>query len=143
MDAAIVSPAKILPLIKIEKDHQQVCRDLISDSRRFDGDVCIYDPLTELTTLFEGVSTKEARSSGPSLADLPVEERLKQHIIDGERIGLEEALNQGLENYQPLEIVNTFLLDGMKVVGELFGSGQMQLPFVLQSAETMLSLIHI
>ena len=137
MDAAIVSPAKILPLIKIEEDHQQVCRDLISDSRRFDGDVCIYDPLTELTTLFEGVSTKEARSSGPSLADLPVEERLKQHIIDGERIGLEEALNQGLENYQPLEIVNTFLLDGMKVVGELFGSGQMQLPFVLQSAETM------
>ena len=137
MDAAIVSPAKILPLIKIEADHQQVCRDLISDSRRFDGDVCVYDPLTQLTTLFEGVSTKEARSSGPSLADLPVEERLKQHIIDGERIGLEEALNEGLESYPPLDIVNTFLLDGMKVVGELFGSGQMQLPFVLQSAETM------
>ncbi|WP_115126488.1 methionine synthase [Synechococcus sp. GEYO] len=141
MDAAIVSPAKILPLIKIEEGHQQVCRDLIKDSRRFDGDVCIYDPLTELTTLFEGVSTKEARSSGPSLADLPVEERLKQHIIDGERIGLDEALNEGLENYKPLEIVNTFLLDGMKVVGELFGSGQMQLPFVLQSAETMKSAV--
>ncbi|KZR92200.1 Methionine synthase [Synechococcus sp. MIT S9509] len=141
MDAAIVSPAKILPLIKIEEDHQQVCRDLINDSRRFDGDVCIYDPLAELTTLFEGVSTKDARSSGPSLADLPVEERLKQHIIDGERIGLEEALNKGLENYKPLEIVNTFLLDGMKVVGELFGSGQMQLPFVLQSAETMKSAV--
>jgi 5-methyltetrahydrofolate--homocysteine methyltransferase len=141
MDAAIVSPAKILPLIKIEEDHQQVCRDLIKDSRRFDGDVCIYDPLTELTKLFEGVSTKEARSSGPSLADLPVEERLKQHIIDGERIGLEDALNEGLDNYKPLEIVNTFLLDGMKVVGELFGSGQMQLPFVLQSAETMKSAV--
>ena len=141
MDAAIVSPVKILPLIKIEEDHQQVCRDLINDSRRFDGDVCIYDPLTVLTTLFEGVSTKEARSSGPSLADLPVEERLKQHIIDGERIGLEEALNEGLENYKPLEIVNTFLLNGMKVVGELFGSGQMQLPFVLQSAETMKSAV--
>ena len=141
MDAAIVSPAKILPLIKIEEDHQQVCRDLIKDSRRFEGDVCIYDPLTELTKLFEGVSTKEARSSGPSLADLPVEERLKQHIIDGERIGLEDALNEGLENYKPLEIVNTFLLDGMKVVGELFGSGQMQLPFVLQSAETMKSAV--
>ena len=141
MDAAIVSPAKILPLIKIEEDHQQVCRDLIKDSRRFEGDVCIYDPLTELTKLFEGVSTKEARSSGPSLADLPVEERLKQHIIDGERIGLEDALNEGLDNYKPLEIVNTFLLDGMKVVGELFGSGQMQLPFVLQSAETMKSAV--
>ena len=137
MDAAIVSPAKILPLIKISEEHQTVCRDLINDNRRFDGDVCVYDPLTELTTLFEGVSAKDARASGPSLSDLPVEERLKQHIIDGERIGLEDALKLGLENYQPLEIVNTFLLDGMKVVGELFGSGQMQLPFVLQSAETM------
>lgn len=137
MDAAIVSPAKILPLIKIDADHQKVCRDLINDNRRFEGDVCTYDPLTELTTLFEGVTTKDARSSGPSLADLPVEERLKQHIIDGERIGLEDALNEGLQTYAPLDIVNTYLLDGMKVVGELFGSGQMQLPFVLQSAETM------
>ena len=137
MDAAIVSPAKILPLMKISEEHQQICRDLINDRRRFEDGVCVYDPLTVLTTLFEGVSTKDARASGPSLSDLPVEERLKQHIIDGERIGLEEALNLGLESYQPLEIVNTFLLDGMKVVGELFGSGQMQLPFVLQSAETM------
>ena len=137
MDAAIVSPAKILPLIKISEEHQTVCRDLINDSRRFDGDVCVYDPLTELTSLFEGVSAKDARASGPSLSDLPVEERLKQHIIDGERIGLEDALTLGLDSYKPLEIVNTFLLDGMKVVGELFGSGQMQLPFVLQSAETM------
>ena len=137
MDAAIVSPAKILPLIKISEEHQSVCRDLINDNRRFDGDVCVYDPLTELTSLFEGVSAKDARASGPSLSDLPVEERLKQHIIDGERIGLEDALTLGLESYKPLEIVNTFLLDGMKVVGELFGSGQMQLPFVLQSAETM------
>ncbi|TCD57242.1 methionine synthase [Synechococcus sp. BS55D] len=137
MDAAIVSPAKILPLIKISEEHQLVCRDLILDRRRFEGGVCSYDPLTELTTLFEGVSAKEARQSGPSLTDLPIEERLKQHIIDGERIGLEEALNLGLQQYAPLEIVNTYLLDGMKVVGDLFGSGQMQLPFVLQSAETM------
>ena len=141
MDAAIVSPAKILPLVKIEADHQQVCRDLIRDERRFDGDVCVYDPLTELTQLFEGVSAKDARASGPSLADLPVEERLKQHIIDGERIGLEDALGEGLEHHKPLDIVNTFLLEGMKVVGELFGSGQMQLPFVLQSAETMKSAV--
>ena len=141
MDAAIVSPAKILPLIKISEEHQQVCRDLIHDRRRFENGVCIYDPLTELTTLFEGVSTKEARASGPSLADLPIEERLKQHIIDGERIGLEDALKIALESYKPLQIINTFLLDGMKVVGELFGSGQMQLPFVLQSAETMKSAV--
>jgi 5-methyltetrahydrofolate--homocysteine methyltransferase len=137
MDAAIVSPAKILPLAKISEEHQQVCRDLINDRRRFENGICVYDPLTALTTLFEGVSAKEARASGPTLADLPIEERLKQHIIDGERIGLETALDEALCLYPPLQIINTFLLDGMKVVGELFGSGQMQLPFVLQSAETM------
>lgn len=145
MDAAIVSPAKILPLVKISEEHQQVCLDLIHDRRRFDSDqpgaICTYDPLTALTTLFEGVSAKEARASGPSLADLPIEERLKQHIIDGERIGLEPALDEALQSYPPLQIINTFLLDGMKVVGELFGSGQMQLPFVLQSAETMKSAV--
>ncbi len=137
MDGAIVSAAKILPLIKIEPDHQQVCRDLIYDQRKFEGEICTYDPLGKLTTLFEGVTTKDARSSA-SLSDLPTDERLKQHIIDGERIGLEEALQTALdEGCEPLTIINTFLLDGMKVVGELFGSGQMQLPFVLQSAQTM------
>lgn len=155
MDAAIISPAKILPLVRISEDHQRVCRDLILDQRRFDGvpastssrdavalgAVCTYDPLTALTTLFEGVSAKEARQSGPSLADLPLDQRLKQHIIDGERIGLEQALAEALEQHPPLLIINTFLLDGMKVVGELFGSGQMQLPFVLQSAETMKSAV--
>lgn len=134
LDAAIVSAAKILPLAKIDPDHQAICRDLIYDRRQFDGEICTYDPLTKLTQLFEGVSTKRDRSA---VENLPLEDRLKQHIIDGERIGLEEVLQTALEKYPPLEIINTFLLDGMKVVGELFGSGQMQLPFVLQSAETM------
>ena len=141
LDAAIVSPAKILPLVKISDEHQQVCRDLIYDRRRFENGICSYDPLTALTTLFAGVSAKDARASGPSLADLPVEERLKQHIIDGERIGLDASLAEALTTYPPLQIINTFLLDGMKVVGDLFGSGQMQLPFVLQSAETMKSAV--
>lgn len=134
MDAAIVSASKILPLAKIEPEHQEVCRKLIFDERQFEGDICTYDPLGELTTLFQGKTTKRDRSQDESL---PVEERLKRHIIDGERIGLEEQLAKALEKYPPLEIINVFLLDGMKVVGELFGSGQMQLPFVLQSAETM------
>lgn len=134
MDGAIVSANKILPLAKIEPEYQQICRDLIYDNRRFDGDICVYDPLTKLTELFAGKTTKKDPSSH---ANLPVEERLKQHIIDGERLGLEEALKQALQDYPPLDIINIFLLDGMKVVGELFGSGQMQLPFVLQSAQTM------
>lgn len=138
MDAAIVSPNKILPLSKIEEKHQEVCRQLIYDQRKFEGDVCVYDPLTQLTTLFEGVTTK--RDKGVD-ENLPIEERLKRHIIDGERIGLEEQLQKAMEKYPPLDIINTYLLDGMKVVGELFGSGQMQLPFVLQSAETMKSAV--
>ncbi|NMF82983.1 methionine synthase [Nodosilinea sp. P-1105] len=138
LDGAIVSAAKILPLAKINPDHQKVCRDLIYDRRDFDGDIVTYDPLTKLTTLFEGKSLKKKEAIAK---DLPIDEQLKQHIIDGERIGLEEALAKALETYPPLEIINTFLLDGMKVVGELFGSGQMQLPFVLQSAQTMKSAV--
>ncbi|MGB7377055.1 MAG: methionine synthase [Rivularia sp. (in: cyanobacteria)] len=134
MDAAIVSASKILPLSKIEPEHQKICLDLIYDNRKFDGDICVYDPLGELTTMFEGVSAK--RDKGVDVS-LPIEERLKRHVIDGERIGLEDALKEAMEKYPPLDIVNIYLLDGMKVVGELFGSGQMQLPFVLQSAETM------
>ncbi|MBD2022077.1 methionine synthase, partial [Leptolyngbya sp. FACHB-36] len=134
LDSAIVSAAKILPLAKISPEQQEVCRKLIFDERQFDGDICVYDPLTQLTQLFEGATTKRDRSETEKL---PIEERLKRHIIDGERIGLEDALKIALETYKPLEIINTFLLDGMKVVGDLFGSGQMQLPFVLQSAETM------
>ncbi|MBE8988305.1 methionine synthase [Nostoc sp. LEGE 12450] len=134
MDAAIVSANKILPLSKIEERHQEICRQLIYDERKFEGNVCVYDPLGELTTAFAGVTTKRDRSLDESL---PIPERLTRHIIDGERIGLEEHLKKALEEHPPLEIINTFLLDGMKVVGELFGSGQMQLPFVLQSAETM------
>jgi 5-methyltetrahydrofolate--homocysteine methyltransferase len=134
MDGAIVSASKILPMAKIAPEHQEVCRKLIFDRRKFEGNVCVYDPLAELTTLFEGATTKRDRTVDENL---PVEERLKRHIIDGERIGLEEQLAKALEKHPPLAIVNTFLLDGMKVVGELFGSGQMQLPFVLQSAETM------
>ncbi|RZM82420.1 methionine synthase [Leptolyngbya iicbica] len=134
LDGAIVSAAKILPLAKIDPEHQKICRDLIYDNREYDGDIVTYDPLTKLTTLFEGKSLKKKEAIAK---DLPVEERLKQHIIDGERIGLEDALADALKQYEPLHIINTFLLDGMKVVGELFGSGQMQLPFVLQSAQTM------
>ena len=134
LDSAIVNASKILPLSKIDSKHQKICYDLIYDKREFDGEICTYDPLGELTTLFAG---KKARKSEAVDKNLPIEERLKQHIIDGERIGLDEALDEALGQYPPLDIINTFLLDGMKVVGELFGSGQMQLPFVLQSAQTM------
>src|SRR5438067_12006327 len=134
LDAAIVNASKIVPLNRIGERETEVARDLIYDRRRFDGDVCTYDPLTEFTKLFEGVSTKAARQD---TSDLPVEERLKHHIIDGEKQKLEDNLRLALENYSALEIINDILLDGMKTVGDLFGSGQMQLPFVLQSAEVM------
>ena len=134
MDAAIVNASKILPLNRFNEREIEVALDLIYDRRTFEGDVCTYDPLTEFTTLFEG---KTAKSMKPDVSNLPVEEKLKHHIIDGEKIGLEDNLNAALQNYSALDIINNILLDGMKVVGDLFGSGQMQLPFVLQSAEVM------
>ncbi|WP_072620385.1 methionine synthase [Spirulina major] len=134
LDSAIVSASKILPMAKIDLDHQKICRDLIYDLREFDGDICTYDPLGKITDLFAG---KKAKKSEAVDKNLPIDERLKQHIIDGERLGLEEALEEARQEFEPLHIINVFLLDGMKVVGELFGSGQMQLPFVLQSAQTM------
>jgi len=134
LDAAIVNASKIEPLNRIGEQELRVARELIYDQRRFEGDVCTYDPLTEFTKLFEGVKAKSAQKASKGEA---VEERLKNHIIDGEKIGLEDELKTALESYPALDIINNILLEGMKVVGDLFGSGQMQLPFVLQSAEAM------
>jgi 5-methyltetrahydrofolate--homocysteine methyltransferase len=139
LDAAIVNASKIEPLNRIGEQELKVARELIYDQRRFEGDVCVYDPLTEFTKLFEGV---KAKTSKKATKGETVEERLKNHIIDGEKIGLEDELRAGLEKYSALDIINTILLDGMKVVGDLFGSGQMQLPFVLQSAEAMKSAVR-
>jgi len=137
LDSAIIAPNKILPLSKISEETKKLCLDLIYDKRKFEDDICIYDPLVELTKAFQDLSIKDFKKASSENKNLTLEESLKYHIIDGEKIGLEDQLNKALKKYKPLEIINTFLLDGMKVVGDLFGSGQMQLPFVLQSAETM------
>ncbi len=137
LDSAILAPNKILPLSKISEETKKLCLDLIYDKREFEDDICIYDPLVELTKAFQDLSIQDFKKASTENKNLTLEESLKNHIIDGEKIGLEDQLNNALKKYKPLEIINTFLLDGMKVVGDLFGSGQMQLPFVLQSAETM------
>ncbi len=137
LDSAIIAPNKILPLSKISEETKKLCLDLIYDKREFEDDICIYDPLVELTKAFQDLSIQDFKKVSLENKNLTLEESLKNHIIDGEKIGLEDQLNKALKKYKPLEIINTFLLDGMKVVGDLFGSGQMQLPFVLQSAETM------
>jgi 5-methyltetrahydrofolate--homocysteine methyltransferase len=130
LDAAIVHAARIVPLHKIDARQREVALDLVYDRRR-DG----YDPLTEFMALFEGVEAgavvREDRSGWP------VGERLKHRIVDGDRDGLERDLDEQLQTMTALDVVNDVLLDGMKVVGEMFASGEMQLPFVLQSAETM------
>ncbi len=134
LDSAIVNASKIEPLNRIGEKELKVARELIYDQRQFEGDVCTYDPLIEFTKLFEGVKTTASKKASKGAT---VEERLKNHIIDGEKIGLEGELTTALESYPALDIINNILLEGMKVVGDLFGSGQMQLPFVLQSAEAM------
>ena len=133
LDSAIVHAARIMPIARIPDEQRQVALDLVYDRRR-EG----YDPLARLLDLFEGVNAAELKASrAAELAALPLWERLKRRIIDGERSGLEADLDTALEQRPALEIVNDVLLDGMKTVGELFGSGQMQLPFVLTSAEVM------
>ncbi|MDT7655548.1 MAG: 5-methyltetrahydrofolate--homocysteine methyltransferase, partial [Pseudonocardiales bacterium] len=133
LDTAIVSAAKILPMSKIPDEHRSVALDLIYDRRR-EG----YDPLNRFMELFEGVTASSARAGrAEELAALPLFERLERRIVDGERPGLELDLDAALEERPALDIINVTLLAGMKTVGELFGSGQMQLPFVLQSAEVM------
>ncbi|MGK5628799.1 methionine synthase [Streptomyces sp. URMC 123] len=133
LDSAIVHASKIVPIARLEPEQVEVALDLIHDRRR-EG----YDPLQRLLQLFEGVDAKSMRAGkAEELASLPLEERLKRRIIDGEKNGLEAELDAALAERPALDIVNETLLEGMKVVGELFGSGQMQLPFVLQSAEVM------
>ncbi|MEV6650609.1 methionine synthase [Streptomyces sp. NPDC051219] len=133
LDSAIVHASKILPIARLEEEQVQVALDLIHD-RRSEG----YDPLQKLMELFEGVNTKSMKAGrAEELLALPLDERLQRRIIDGEKNGLEADLDEALQDRPALDIVNDTLLEGMKVVGELFGSGQMQLPFVLQSAEVM------
>ncbi|MGW5325925.1 methionine synthase [Streptomyces sp. NPDC004014] len=133
LDSAIVHASKILPIARFSEEEVTTALDLIHD-RRAEG----YDPLQKLMQLFEGATAKSLKAGkAEELAALPLEERLKRRIIDGERNGLEADLDEALRDRPALDIVNDTLLDGMKVVGELFGSGQMQLPFVLQSAEVM------
>src|SRR5258707_2130278 len=122
-----------MPIARIHDEQLQVALDLVYDRRR-EGS----DPLARLLERFERVDTASLKASrAAELLGLPLWERLKRRIIDGERIGLEADLDEGLASRPALEIVNDILLDGMKTVGDLFGSGQMQLPFVLQSAEVM------
>ncbi len=133
LDSAIVHAARIMPIARIPADQLQVALDLVYD-RRKDG----YDPLARLLELFDGVDSASLKASrAAELHGLPLWERLKRRIIDGERVGLEADLDEALDQRSALDIVNDVLLDGMKTVGDLFGSGQMQLPFVLTSAEVM------
>jgi 5-methyltetrahydrofolate--homocysteine methyltransferase len=143
LDSAIVHAARIVPIARIPEEQRQVALDLVYDKRVWAGEPgeseLTYDPLGRLLELFEGVdsaSLKETRAN--ELAALPLEERLARRIVDGERKGLEEDLKAALDKGRSaLDIINDNLLNGMRTVGELFGKGEMQLPFVLQSAEVM------
>ncbi|PRY52985.1 methionine synthase [Glycomyces artemisiae] len=134
LTSAIVHASKILPMASIPEEQKQVALDMVYDRRTED-----YDPLQKLIEIFDGVSlagSKEARAE--ALAALPLGERLAQRIIDGDKNGMDADLDEALAaGKRPLDIINDHLLEGMKVVGDRFGSGQMQLPFVLQSAEAM------
>jgi 5-methyltetrahydrofolate--homocysteine methyltransferase len=139
LDMAIVHASKIMPLYKIDERGRELCRQLLFDERRFEGEGesrrTVYDPLTEVMSYYAGGGGEATKRV--TVKDETVEVRLRNRIIDGERVGLQADLDEALKRYTALQIINNILLEGMKVVGDLFGSGQMQLPFVLQSAEVM------
>jgi 5-methyltetrahydrofolate--homocysteine methyltransferase len=139
LDSAIVHASKILPIARIGDEQRQVALDLVHDRREYAEDGSLtYDPLARFLELFAGATAQSSsQSKAEELAALPLDERLQRRIIDGERTGLEADLDEALQRRGPLEIINDTLLEGMKVVGELFGRGDMQLPFVLTSAEVM------
>ncbi len=140
LDSAIVDAAKIRPLASLSDEERSVALDLVWDRREFDTDGAVtYDPLEKMLNLFAGVDMAAIRDQrAAELAALPVTERLSRRIIDGELKGLEADLDLArAEGNTALAIINDFLLAGMQVVGERFGKGEMQLPFVLQSAEVM------
>ncbi len=139
LDSAIVHASKILPMNRIPDEQKQAALDLVYDKRVYDdAGLVTYDPLSHFLEVFaDAQSTGSAQSRAEELAALPLEERLQRRIIDGERNGLEADLDEALQKMPALEIVNDILLSGMRTVGELFGAGEMQLPFVLQSAEVM------
>ncbi len=133
LTSAIVHASKILPMNRIPEEQRQVALDMVYDRRR-EG----YDPLSRFIELFEGVDATSARASrAEELLALPLDERLQRRIVDGERNGLEADLDEALKTRSALVVINDTLLEGMKTVGDLFGSGQMQLPCGLQSAEVM------
>ncbi len=135
LDMAIVNAQKIMPLYKIDERGRELCRQLVFDERKFEGEQCVHDPLTELMAYY--ADKKDALKDAKKVRAGTIEEILKNRIIDGDKQELQADLEEALKKYPALEIINTILLGGMKVVGELFGKGEMQLPFVLQSAEVM------
>ena len=144
LTSAIVHAARIMPLNQIPEHQLKAALDLIYDRREYDdyGNVT-FDPLTKYLDVFAGVDSASAKQTrAAELAALPLDERLERRIIDGEKKGLEADLDEALNSGQSaLEIINQNLLKGMQVVGDLFGRGEMQLPFVLQSAEVMKSAV--
>ena len=146
LDSAIIDAAKIVPLADIPADRLKVALDLIYDRREYDADGNIsYDPLSAMLDLFDGVDSASIRDArAAELAALPVNQRLERRIIDGDSKGLEADLELSRsEGNKPLAIINDFLLAGMQIVGQRFGAGEMQLPFVLQSAEVMKSAVAL
>jgi len=135
LSQAIVNAQKIKPLYKIDDRGRELCKQLVFDERKFEGEQCVYDPLTELMAFY--ADKKSDMKAEKKERAGTIEEILKNRIIDGEKMNVNIDLDDAMKKFTPLQIINEILLDGMKVVGDLFGRGEMQLPFVLQSAETM------
>ena len=131
LSSAIVNVKHLIPRNKMKDEDIKVCEDLLFNNR-VNG-----DPLFAFIEHFSNVEAV-AEQTDEEYNQLSSKQKVEKLLLDGDK---ERLLPLSLEiqgkEVAPEVIVNEWLIDGMKIIGELFGSGEMQLPFVLQSAETM------
>ncbi len=132
LDAAILHAGKIAPLHELSVVERKLIDNLIFNKDK--------NALIDLISFYEKNVVKKKVLITKNVS---VETKLVQMIINGDKKDLESVLKKALEKYSGLEVINKFLLKGMKKVGKLFGSGEMQLPFVLRSAETMKKAVSV
>ncbi len=131
LSMAIVNVKNTLPMHKIEEAERKVCEDLLFNNRE-NG-----DPLFAFIDHFSNVEAVDQGAEDEAFNKMTSAEKIHKLLIDGDKERMLALLESAKDEIAPEKIVNELLINAMKEVGEMFGAGEMQLPFVLQSAETM------
>ncbi|SFV74536.1 5-methyltetrahydrofolate--homocysteine methyltransferase [hydrothermal vent metagenome] len=129
LTSVIINVKHIIPINKISQEEQEVCNNLIFNKTP--------DALFEFIEYFSTKEKVDTQTEDDEYQKMSDEEKIAKLLMDGDKERMIPLVEEVRHKIAPEKIVNEILIDAMKVIGDLFGSGQMQLPFVLQSAETM------